>query len=144
MDIKNFLSQAEQQAIEDAIRQAEQKTNGEIRVHLTHDFEGDILDAAVAIFDQLGMEKTKARNGVLIYICPGKKEFAILGDEGINSKVKADFWDATRDEMLLEFKKGDFAQGIVNGVLRAGKSLQEYFPFTGQKNELENHISFDE
>ena len=144
MDIKNFLSPEQQGQIEAAISQAEEKTNGEIRVHISSGFDGDILDAAVAVFDKLDMDKTDARNAVLIYICPTKKEFAILGDEGINSKVSSDFWDATRDEMLKEFKKGDFAQGIINGVLKAGKSLSEYFPYTGHKNELQNHISFDD
>lgn len=143
--ISDFLTKEEIDRIESAIVRAEQVSSGEIRVHITtkQEYE-DILLAAVDTFADLGMDKTAERNGVLIYICPVRKEFAIIGDEGINTLVGQDFWDATRDVMLTEFKKGRFADGIIAGVKQAGESLAKYFP--GKKssiNELPNHISYD-
>ncbi|GCD77820.1 hypothetical protein JCM31826_13020 [Thermaurantimonas aggregans] len=143
--LSDFLTSEEIERIEKAIEEAECVTSGEIRIHITskHDYD-DILLAAVDKFAELGMDNTQEHNGVLIFICPARKEFAIIGDEGINRLVGQDFWDATRDVMLAEFKKGLFANGIIKGVKQAGESLAKFFP--GKKssvNELPNHISYD-
>ncbi|MFN4298374.1 MAG: TPM domain-containing protein [Thermaurantimonas sp.] len=143
--LSDFLSPEEVERIEKAIEEAERVTSGEIRIHITSKQDYDeILLAAVDKFAELGMDNTQERNGVLIFICPVRKEFAIIGDEGINRVVGQDFWDATRDVMLAEFKKGRFADGIIRGVKQAGESLAKFFP--GKKsgvNELPNHISYD-
>lgn len=143
--LDNFLTADEIDRIEKAIVQAENVSSGEIRVHISsnQNYE-DILLAALDKFKDLGMDKTHMRNGVLIFICPVRKEFAIIGDEGINEVVGQNFWDSTRDVMLAEFKKGRFADGIIAGVQQAGESLAKYFP--GKKdniNELPNHVSYD-
>ena len=52
-----------------------------------------------------------------------------MGDKGINDLVEDDFWDCTKDVMLKHFKEGDFKTGIVEGVLRSGEVLKEYFPW---------------
>ena len=143
--LTEFLTTDEINLIENAITEAERVTSGEIRIHITtrQDYD-EILLAAVDKFSDLGMDKTLERNGVLIFICPVRKEFAIVGDEGINKVVGQDFWDSTRDVMLAEFKSGRFAEGIIAGVRQAGESLAMYFP--GKKNsinQLPNHISYD-
>ncbi|MFN3952330.1 MAG: TPM domain-containing protein [Thermaurantimonas sp.] len=143
--LTEFLTTNEINRIESTIAEAEKVTSGEIRIHITtnQNYE-DILLAAVDKFADLGMDKTRERNGVLIFICPVRKEFAIIGDEGINKVVGQDFWDSTRDVMLAEFKSGRFAEGIIAGVREAGASLARFFP--GKKNtvnELPNHISYD-
>jgi uncharacterized membrane protein len=44
--------------------------------------------------------------------------------------------------MLKYFKEGDFKTGIVEGVLRSGEVLKEYFPWQeGDIDELSNEIS---
>lgn len=143
--LSDFLTPEDAARIEKAIEEAEQVTSGEIRVHITskQDYD-DILLAAVDKFAELGMDNTRERNGVLIFICPVRKEFAIIGDEGINRVVGQNFWDATRDVMLAEFKKGRFADGIIEGVKQAGVSLAKFFPGKRSSlNELPNHISYD-
>lgn len=142
---REFLTEQEVQRIEQAIVEAEKVCRGEIRIHITHksDYD-DVLMAAVDKFAELGMDNTEERNGVLIYICPVKKEFAIIGDEGINKLVGQDFWDATRDAMVQEFKKGRFADGLIAGIKQAGESLAKFFPGRpASKNQLPNHISYD-
>ena len=88
------------------------------------------------------MHKTEARNGVLFYIGVANKGFAILGDEGINNVVEADFWDCTKDLVIESFKNKQFKEGLIKGILKAGERLKEYFPLLiNDENELSNEIS---
>jgi uncharacterized membrane protein len=78
----------------------------------------------------------------LIYLAVDDKSFVICGDEGINDVVENNFWDSTKDAMLVHFKKGDFKQGLIDGILKAGEQLKVYFPYQeGDTNELSNEIS---
>ena len=79
---------------------------------------------------------------MLIYVAVNDKKFVIYGDKGINEVITKDFWNSTKDVMQNHFKKGDFKQGIVDGVLKAGKELKVHFPYqTDDTNELSNEIS---
>ncbi|MVN92263.1 TPM domain-containing protein [Mucilaginibacter aquatilis] len=134
----------EQQKIRQAIERAEQYTSGEIRICVEKSCkEENPIDRAATYFYKLEMDKTKLRNGVLIYIATADHKFAIIGDEGINKLVPPDFWDKTKESMLRYFKEGDLLQGIIIGIEYAGKQLQRYFPTNaGDKNELSDDIVF--
>ena len=137
-----FLTKIEEEAVVEAIRTAEKNTSGEIRVHLEKKTSIAPMDRAVEVFHLLEMHKTKEANGVLIYLAIDDKKFAICGDHGINEKVPADFWESTKNLMATHFKKGDFKQGLVEGILKAGEQLQNYFPYQDDdKNELPDTIS---
>ncbi|MGL2963147.1 TPM domain-containing protein [Flavobacterium sp. RSB2_4_14] len=140
--VENFLTQEEEQEIVEAIRVAEKNTSGEIRVHIEKTTSIEAYDRAMEVFHLLKMDETELKNGVLIYLAVKDKTFVICGDKGINDLVPNDFWDCTRDVMVNHFKEGNFKQGLVNGVLRAGEQLQKYFPYQdGDTNELSNEIS---
>lgn len=142
MKTDTFFTKDDEQEIVKAIGIAETNTSGEIRVHIEHTVSIDPYDRAVEVFHELNMNKTKLKNGVLIYIAIKDKRFAICGDEGINKLVEADFWESTKDIMLENFKKNRFKEGIIAGVLRAGERLKTYFPHDNNDvNELSNEIS---
>jgi uncharacterized membrane protein len=88
-----FLTLDQQGQISEAIKNAEIRTSGEIRVHLEANCQGNVLDRAADVFEKLEMHKTKLRNGVLFYLAYEDRKFAILGDAGINSNVSENFWD---------------------------------------------------
>jgi len=91
------------------------------------------------------MDKTEQRNGVLIYIATGDKQFAILGDKGINDVVPDNFWEDVVKEMQLQFQQDKFQEGICSGVSRIGEKLKSYFPHRSDDvNELSDEISIDE
>jgi len=137
-----FLSKEEEQEIVEAIRIAEKNTSGEIRIHLEQTTTLDAYDRALAVFQELKMDETELKNGVLIYLAIKDRTFVICGDQGINDVVPNDFWDCTRDIMVTQFKAGNFKQGLIDGILRAGEQLQQYFPWKeGDTNELSNEIS---
>ncbi len=140
---KNTFSAQEQELIKAAIHHAEQNTSGEIRVHIENKCNGNVLDRAAFIFELLKMHETKQRNGVLFYLAIEDRQFAILGDLGINLKVPKGFWDKISDEILEYFKKEEYVEGLVKGIKEAGVQLKTYFPYeVGDENELEDDISF--
>ena len=143
--VEDFLTKAEEQEIVEAIGKAEKNTSGEIRVHIEKQTSIATIERAVEVFHQLQMEQTQDRNGVIIYVAVKSKQFAIYGDKGINEKVPSDFWDKTKDTIISHFKKGNFKQGLIDGILKAGEQLQKYFPYAeGDTDELSNEISIGE
>ena len=140
--VDHFLTKEDEQAIVEAIRMAEKNTSGESRVHIEKTTSIDAYDRAMEVFHELKMDETVLQNGVLIYLAVEDRHFVICGDKGINDVVQHDFWNCTRDIMVAEFKKGDFKQGLIDGIARAGEQLQKYFPWQeGDTNELSNEIS---
>lgn len=140
--IEAFLTAEEEKQIIEAIRTAEKNTSGEIRVHIEKTTKIDVYERALEVFHLLKMDNTKLLNGVLIYVAVEDRNFVIFGDEGINNVVDDDFWDSTKNIMQAHFKRGHFKQGLVDGILKAGKELETYFPWeVGDKNELPNEIS---
>jgi len=142
---KDLFTDSEKQQIVEAIKSAELNTSGEIRVHIERKCKEDVLDRAAFIFDQLDMQKTELRNGVLFYLAVEDRKFAILGDQGINLKVPKGFWDESRDLILSNFKEGNYAKGLAEGIKLSGEQLKEHYPYQSDDvNELSDEISFGE
>lgn len=140
--VEDFLTAEEEQEIIDAIVEAERNTSGEIRVHIEATAKIDHFSRAQQLFHFLKMDNTKEGNGVLIYVAVDDKKFVIYGDTGIDKVVPKGFWESTKDVMASHFKKGNFKQGVVEGVLLAGKELETHFPWNhNDTNELTDAIS---
>jgi uncharacterized membrane protein len=144
MNASDFFSQEDKKLIEKAILEAENNTSGEIRVHVETSFKGDVLDRAATVFALLNMHKTKLRNGVLIYLAFKNRQFAVLGDAGINRVVPEDFWNTTKSIMEAHFKNSEFARGLIEGITMAGEQMKKHFPHQqDDRNELSNKMTFD-
>jgi len=143
MNARNFFTEQDQQAIKNAIAQAEKGTSGEIRIHIESSCSGDVLDEAAFIFKTLKMHETEQRNGVLIYLAIRNRKFAIIGDAGINAKVPDGFWDHIKNVMTDHFKNSRFTEGLCEGIKLSGEKLIEFFPYLeNDTNELSDEISF--
>ena len=140
--VEAFLTKEEEEEIISAIRVAEKNTSGEIRIHMESSTKKVHYERALEVFQLLEMHNTKDANAVLIYVAVDDKKFVIYGDTGINNVVPKDFWNTTKDVMQNHFKTGNFKQGIVDGILKAGEELQDHFPYQkDDENELSNEIS---
>jgi len=145
MNVKSFFTEEQKLQVKNAIRVAETNTSGEIRVHIEKNCKEDVLDRAAYIFKKLEIHKTELRNGVLFYLAIEDRKFAILGDAGINQKVPMDFWDKIKENAIANFKEGQFAKGLTDGILKAGEQLKAHFPYQKDDvNELSDEISFGE
>jgi uncharacterized membrane protein len=142
---KPLFSPAEQGQIVSAIQSAEKCTSGEIRVYVeSHCRYVDPLDRASEIFAALGMEKTAARNAVLVYVALKDRQLAIYGDRGIHQKVGDVFWNQQVANILTHFNKANYAGGIGAVVGAIGKALEQHFPYDRGTdiNELPDDIVF--
>jgi uncharacterized membrane protein len=130
--------------IKATIAAAEQQTSGEIRVSVSPFFWGNVRKVADKAFIRLGMQSTRERNGILFFVVPSRRRFAIIGDQGIHQKVGQEFWEKLVVVMADDFKQGDFSAGLQKGIAEVGRSLAEHFPYQGEKdvNELSDDIDF--
>ncbi len=141
---KKFLTKDEQRKIIDEIKEVEKKSICEIRLHIAKKIKSDIIEEAKKVFYKLEMDKTKERTGVLFFFAIKNRQFAIIGDSGINEKVSSSFWQDIVTECQNYFKEDKFGEGIVIGIKKVGEVLQKFFPFKpNDVNELTDEISFD-
>ena len=144
MKAREFLDQLHRTKIVTAIREAEKKTSGEIRVFISRKSIEDPLKAAQGHFVEMGMEKTRESNGVLIFVAPRTHKFAVIGDVGVQTRCGDAFWTELAQEMSDHFKKSDFTSGIIHGVQKAGELLAQHFPRkSDDKNELPDEVEGD-
>lgn len=140
--IEDWLTREEMERVRDAVRAAEKRTSGEIRVHLDVAIMEDVLDHAAFVFDDLGMARTKERNGVLIYVSVPGRKVAVIGDVAIHAKLGNDYWHAVLDLILGKFKEDRFCEGLCAGVERLGEQLREHFPYRHDDvDELSDEVS---
>lgn len=101
-------------------------------------------ERAVEVFDKLKMYETEARNGVLIYVAYKSRQFAIIGDMGINEKVGVCFWE-TEKNVLADYLKAERpAEGLCEVIKMIGENLSKYFPCQKDDvNELSDEISYE-
>ena len=146
MKPSKFIDALAEQRIVDAVRAAEARTSGEIRVFVTRRKlrSEDVRVRARTEFDRLHIGDTALRNGVLFYIVPCEQTFAVIGDEEIHAKCGQGFWDETAAAMEKLFREGKFTEGLLAGVEKAGDIMARHFPReVGDRNELSDQVVRD-
>ena len=145
MQTDAFLQALDDDRIVTAILDAENRSRGEIRVHVTYQSPADVEAAARAQFGKLDMTRTALRNAILIYVAPHSQTFAVIGDAGIHACCGQTLWTDVAAAMEADFRAGRFTDGIVEGVKEAGDALARYFPRAGATdvNELPNAVTRD-
>jgi uncharacterized membrane protein len=128
MKVKHLFRELDHDRITAAIAEAEKHTTGEIRVYVSHHKVPDPRHAAAHRFVKLGLDKTKHRNAVLIFVAPESQNFAVLGDEAVHAKCGEAFWEGIVAAMRQHFRDGKFTDGIVHGISTAGRILAVHFP----------------
>jgi uncharacterized membrane protein len=146
MRTKEFLSKLEHDRIVGAIRDAEAKSSGEIRVYIQRgELAADALTAAQKKFRALNMHKTRERNAVLIFVAPRAHEFAVVGDKRIHEQCGNELWQRVVDKMREHFQNVHFTDALVEAIQEIGGVLATQFPSKARSNhnELPNEISED-
>lgn len=142
---RKFFSEAEQALIVNAIRNAEKRTSGEVRVFVESRCRFmDAIDRAAEVFFRLEMDETTDHNAVLVYVALDDHQMAVFGDQGIHQRVGETFWNAEVQKMIEIFNRENVAQGIADCVNDIGEALHQYFPYDSDtdKNELPDDIVF--
>lgn len=142
MRTREFLTKLEHDRIVAAIREAESKTSGEIRVVIQRGkLKSDPLVAAQKKFHRLGMHKTRERNAVLIFVAPRMHKFAVVGDNAIHERCGDEFWQRVVETMRVHFRNEKFNDALIDAVNEVGKVLAGHFPRTSASaNELPDDV----
>jgi uncharacterized membrane protein len=141
--VRRMLTAEELESVRQTIALAEATTSGEIRVHLERRIRGlDPLGRARQLFEDLGMHRTRDRNGVLIYLAVLDRRLAVVGDEGIHARVGDGYWDGLRDLMVQRLGEGRLRDALVEAVAEVGRTLRSQFPRRpDDTNELSDQVS---
>ncbi|MDQ2918338.1 MAG: TPM domain-containing protein [Verrucomicrobiota bacterium] len=142
MRSKEFLDRLDHKRISEAIALAEAKTSGEVRVYIQRgEIKDDALPVAQKKFHDLKMHRTAARNGILIFVAPRARKFAVVGDEAIHRECGDEFWQQLVATMKDHFQKENFTEALLHGIQNAGDLLARFFPReSSDKNELPDAI----
>jgi len=146
MKTRHFLKALDEARIVEAIREAENRTSGEIRVFVSSRKRPGhpVLERAARQFEKLGMEKTRERNGVLLYFVPENREFAIIGDKGVHEKCGDSLWSDVAADLRRGMASGDFTGSILGAVSAVGEALARHFPHRpDDDDQLSNAVGQD-
>ena len=130
--------------IANAIRDCETRHMGEIRFVVEGALELPALwrnqsarQRALDVFSLLRVWDTEHNNGVLIYLLFADRTVEIVADRGIDRRVGVAEWQRICRGMEDYFRRGDFVQGIKEGIQAIGRHLISHFPADGENpNEL--------
>jgi uncharacterized membrane protein len=114
--------------IRQAIDAAERGTTGRIGVRVINGRSADALEDARRHFAHAGLHEHEHRNGVVFFVAPKVRRFAVYGDQRIHERVGEAFWTQLVREMTPYFRSGDMTEGLVFGIKSVGEVLREHFP----------------
>ena len=143
MRTKEFVGKLDHDRIVEAIRSAEANSSGEIRVYVERgELKRDVLAVAQERFHRLGMQNTRDRNGVLIFVAPRAHRFAVVGDQGIHQRCGDELWQGIVAKMRTHFRSAHFSEAIVDAIRDVGEVLARQFPRkAGDANELPDTVA---
>jgi putative membrane protein len=96
-------------------------TSGSVKAESVH-------RAALQHFTSHGLDQTRDRTGVLLFVALAEHRAEVIADEGIYSKVENSVWDEVNDLLLAGMKKNDVALAFEAAIARTGDILAEHVP----------------
>ena len=123
------------QRIRKAIDAAEQGTTGRIGVRIVPGATADALEDARKHFMHARMHEHEHRNGVIFFVAPKARKFAVFGDRAIHDHVGDAFWSKLVEDMTPFFAGGDMTEGLLLGIARVGEQLRLHFGCHGELAE---------
>ena len=124
-----ILMATERSALQDAIAAAERGNRGEIRVHIESRYPGDgPLGRAEALYQELGMAKTRDDTGVLLYVAERDHKAAVFAGTGVYGARKPELWKEIAAAVAQGYAFGDRVSGLVRALTMIGDILRETAP----------------
>ena len=140
---RRVFAAADLAAIGQAIAASEQAHRGELRFVVEASLTVAALwgdqsprQRAAEVFASERVWDTAENSGILIYVELAERRVEILADRGIAARVPQAEWDAICRAMEHSFRAGQWRQGALAAVARAGELLARHFP-AGERNPNE-------
>lgn len=143
--MRHFLTKDDEQAVLAAIREAEGRSRGELRLVVTSQWIADPAKHAWKLFHALGMDATRERNAAMILVAVRLRRFAVIGDEGLNAVVAPDYWTTIADAMAAHLREGRRREALTTGIRMLGETMAAHWPAGAADNpdELPNEIRYE-
>lgn len=106
-----------------AIDEAEAAANAPIHVSVAPYFWGDVRRTAERAFVKHGLSGAPQRNGVLIFIVPSRREFAIVGGPGAHEALGQEAWNALAREFGRRLRSGDPTAALISTIEELARAL---------------------
>lgn len=143
---KRFFSREDQQAISNAVAEAEQGHIGEIQVVIEACLPSKLaysqttLTRARQLFAELGTWDTEYNSGVLLYLNLCERKVELVIDRGIKQASTQAIWDEICANIIQYLSQQEFRKAMVEGVIAIGQVLNEYYDHQIQDvaDELDN------
>ncbi len=145
MTHRAFIKSLDEERLLAAIREAEARTSGEVRVFISSHATDDPFGTARAHFHRLRMDRTRHRNAVLLFLAPHSRNFAVIGDTAIHAHCGDAFWQGIAAAMTTHLRAGDHTAALLHALDAAAEKLALHFPPDpeGNTDELPNTIESD-
>jgi uncharacterized membrane protein len=125
--IRHFLDQIEHDHVQTAIQAAEAHTRGRIVVYISHRNVADPLVEAQKLFRKLRIESERDQAGLLLFVAPKARKFAVLGGPALHAKLGQEWWDRLAEMVAKEFRQERFTEGILTTIDEAGRAFHAHF-----------------
>lgn len=90
----------------------------------SEEMDREVRQRAVEAFVEHEVFATRERTGVLIFVSLFEHRVVVLGDSGINAKVKPGEWDGIVASIVAGIKRGQPGQALVEAIGHCGELLQ--------------------
>lgn len=129
--------QIDMSRVRTALVEAELATSAEIVVSIAPFFFGRVSRVAQRAFVRLRIANTKARNGVLLFVVPARRQVVVLADRNACANVDAAAWQNIAARIATAFAAGCGTSGLVEGIGDLARTLAAAFPHSlADINEL--------
>lgn len=99
-----------------------------------------VHERAMEQFFAQGLQATRERTGVLIFVSSAERRVEIVADEGIHGKVGSDAWDRAVAVAVKRIRAGDAVGGLLAAVESCGAVLAQHFPAGPHGNQLPDDV----
>lgn len=94
------------------------------------------------LFVELGLHRTKARAGLLLFVSLAERHVEIIADDGIQAHLQGNaLWEGIVEGFVAQVKRGGVADGFVAAIGACADIMAEHFPRgPDDENELPDHL----
>ncbi|MGE8684874.1 MAG: TPM domain-containing protein [Acinetobacter sp.] len=141
-----FFNKQDQQAIAQAVTEAEHGHVGEIQVviegHIPSNqaYYQNTRARAEQLFAELGVWDTEFNSGVLLYLNLCERQVEIVIDRGIKNATEQNIWDGICQRIIQHMQKEMYRTAMTEGVKEIGNVMDEFYAgkSVDRANELSN------
>jgi putative membrane protein len=103
--------------------------------------EEEVRQRALQAFMELGLQNTRDRTGVLVFVSLLEHRIEVVADRGIDEHAPKEFWVGVVARLGVRLKHGELTEGVTEAVQSCGRLLAAHFPRrAGDTDELPSRV----